>query len=99
MLTLIKAMFKSNKQPAQTAEHTYDLLRNRSSAEIAARLLRRAELHEASAQPYLQRCTSLDRVAADVIQRAEEAHMSPQELAQWLDNRNLCLRLLREGKN
>ncbi len=96
MLALIKAMFKSNTQPAQTAEQSYNLLQDRSSAEIAARLLRRAELFEAQGDAFLKRCAALDKVAAENIRRLEN---EKGVMSEWLDRRDLCLRLLREGKN
>lgn len=69
-----------------------DLLQQHS-AEIAARLLRKAELmREGNVQHKLD---------AELLEAAAD-HMRKSVLdgaSEWLDRRDLCLRLLREGKN
>lgn len=90
-----KAWFSTPKQ--QTPEEAERLLLHRSTAEIAARLLRRAEIHATSPHHYLRRCAALDRVAAENMRRLELS--SGRDIMDWLDRRDLCLRLLREGKN
>lgn len=85
------------RKTPQTPEELEQLLSDRSTAEIAARLLRRAELHDQSDR-YLRRCSSLDRVAAENIRRLE-LRANPGGISQWMERRDLCLRLLREGQN
>lgn len=85
-------------KPAQSAEESFSLLQHRESAEIAARLLRRAELFENSGQEYLKRCAALDKVAAENM-RLLVLRDPTEQIGTWLDKRDLCLRLLREGKN
>jgi hypothetical protein len=80
----------------KTPEQVEDMLWNRSTAEIAARLLRRAELHRKGGD-YLRMCAVLDRVAADNILKLES--QDGKCMGAWLERRDLCLRLLREGKN
>lgn len=96
-LTLIRALFAHKpKRVEQTPENAYQLLHTRSTAEIAARLLRRAELHY-GATPYLQMCASLDKVAAENMMRLEQ--QAGTDMVEWRTRRDMCLRLLREGKN
>jgi hypothetical protein len=84
--------------PVQTVQEMHQLLKDRSSAEIAARLLRRAELFESGSDDFLKRCAALDRVAAERIHRVT-LNDPTQDVSKWLDARDLCLRLLREGSN
>ena len=84
------------KAPNQSPEEIERLLNNRTSAEIAARLLRRAELH-GNSDDYHRRCAVLDRVAAEQIRKLES--MTSADLGAWDDRRDMCLRLLREGTN
>jgi hypothetical protein len=95
----MKSWFKGWFKPThiQTPEEAEHLLSHRSTAEIAARLLRRAELHGGHNSHYLRRCAALDRVAAENMRRLELS--SGRDICEWLDRRDLCLRLLREGKN
>ena len=96
-LTQIRALFASKpKRVEQTPAQAEHLLQDRSTAEIAARLLRRAELHE-QGNAYLQRCAVLDRVAAENMRRL--VRDAGGDMAEWVERRDLCLRLLREGKN
>lgn len=83
------------KPQMQSCEEVERLLCDRSTAEIAARLLRRAELHAACDQAYLKRCSALDKVAAENIRKLEG--QNNKCMSEWLDRRDLCLRLLREG--
>lgn len=99
MLNRIKARFKSRTPPTQTAEQAYDLLCNRSSAEIAARLLRRAELFENSKDDFLKRCTALDKVAAEQMERLVGLANPYKDIQPWRDARDNCLNNLREGTN
>jgi hypothetical protein len=85
-------------KPRQSAEEAFSLLQHRSSAEIAARLLRRAELFERSHDNFLKKCAALDKVAAENM-RQLVLNDANQQIGEWLDKRDLCLRLLREGKN
>ena len=94
----MKNWFKSwfATAPTHTCEQAELLLQDRSTAEIAARLMRRAELHD-EGNAYLQRCAVLDRVAADNMRRlVRDAGM---DIPEWVERRDLCLRLLREDKN
>lgn len=85
-------------KPVQSAEEAFSLLQHRSSAEIAARLLRRADVFERSHDNFLKRCAALDKVAAETM-RQLVLNDPNQQIGEWLDQRDLCLRLLREGKN
>jgi hypothetical protein len=95
----MKSWFKGwfSQPNTQTPEEVEHLLWNRSTAEISARLLRRAELHAKCSDAYLRRCAALDRVAAENLRRLELK--TGTHMGEWLDRRDLCLRLLREGKN
>lgn len=98
-LAQIRALFSSKpKRVEQTPAQLEHLLRDRSTAEIVARLLRRAELHLApGADSYLPRCSALDCVAAENMMRLEQK--AGTDMVEWRGRRDLCLRLLREGKN
>ena len=95
----MKSWFKGwlSTTPKQTPEEIERLLSGRSTAEIAARLLRRAELHVQDGRAYLVQCAVLDRIGAENIRKLEAK--SSSDLGAWLERRDLCLRLLREGKN
>ncbi len=97
MFKKIKGWF--TKRPVPNAQETYHLLKDRSSAEIAARLVRRAAMFEESGDEFLQRCAALDKVAADTIAKMQADKKDPDAWRQWLAERDLCLRLLAEGKN
>lgn len=90
-------MFPLSHQPEQSPQEIERLLWDRSTAEIAARLLRRAELHDQDGRHYLRRCAALDRVAAHKIQQLEQ--QAGSDMANWQQRRDTCLRLLREGHN
>jgi uncharacterized alpha-E superfamily protein len=96
MSALLRALFPAPRKQAQTPAEAEHLLLDRSTAEIAARLLRRAELHD-KGNDYLRRCAALDRVAAENMRRLELR--AGTDMGEWLERRDLCLRLLREGKN
>jgi hypothetical protein len=72
-------------------------LSGRGNAEIAARLLRRAELHDDS-NAYLARCSTLDRIAAHRILDLERrlALVEKRDAQQVTDQVETMLRILRE---
>lgn len=93
MKSWFKTWWPARKQ-AQTPEEAELLLMDRGTAEIAARLLRRAELHD-KGNHYLRACAALDRVAAENIRRLELK--AGTDMGVWQDRRYRCLCLLREG--
>jgi hypothetical protein len=81
-------------RPQQTMEEVESLLSNRSSAEIAARLLDRARM---IAGTQMERYGALDRVAAEKIRGLEQERGT--NMREWQERCNRCLCLLQEGKN
>ena len=97
MFKNITNWFKSHKRPVPNASETYNLLKDRSSAEIAARLTRRAAMFEESGDEFLKRCAALDKVAADTIAKMQADKNDPDAWRRWIADRELCVRLLAEG--
>ena len=97
MFKKIKGWF--TKRPVPNAQETYHLLKDRSSAEIVARLMRRATMFAETDDEFLKRCAALDKVAAETITQMQADKKDPDAWRQWLAERDLCLRLLAEGKN
>lgn len=99
MFEKIKNWFRPKASPSLTElSRLSDLevkLASRCTAEIAARLLRRAELHDKE-NTYLRACSVLDRVAAENIRTLEG--QNGKCMGDWLARRDMCLRLLREVK-
>lgn len=74
--------------PPESPEQLYDLLRDRSSTEIAARLLNRAEILDRSPRRFLRRCAVLDRVAAEHIERLVMQANPGQDITPWREARD-----------
>lgn len=83
----------------QTPEEAYRLLKERNSAEIAARLLVRAVHYELSGRDWLRRAGALDRVAAEQIERLIGLANPDKDITPWIKLRNGCMdQLLAEMK-
>lgn len=69
-LGLIRALMSGHRRNVEDNETLERKLRTRCNAEIAARLMRRAEVHEERGG-YPARCSPMDRVAAERIRDLE----------------------------
>jgi hypothetical protein len=70
-------------QPIKSNEEIYLELKDRSSAEIAGRLLSRAEIYEQYPQVHLHRIAVLDRIAAERIERLVAMLNPEKDIAYW----------------
>lgn len=87
-----------NPPPPESNESVRDKLMDRSSAEIAARLINRARLHEEQGG-YASRCSPLDLVAAERIMALEEELIACKDGMSMIRARVACmLEILRRPK-
>ena len=91
-----EGLMKSGPCQHGSAQDLYLMLRDRNSAEIAARLLRRSELFGEDKNPFLNRCAALDQAAADQISRLVALANPAQDIQPWLSVRDRMLDQLRE---
>jgi hypothetical protein len=59
--------FLEGRPSGESYSSILEKMQNRCNIEIAARMTRRAEIHENSKDDYLKRCAALDRVSAQRI--------------------------------
>lgn len=90
-------MWSKNAITPQLIDQERLRLRTRCNAEIVARMLRRAEIHDKS-NLYLARCATLDRIAADRILDLERrlALAEKRDANQVSDQAHKFLAILRQ---
>jgi hypothetical protein len=86
-------------QPIKSNEEIYLKLKDCSSAEIAARLLFRAEIYEQYPEVHLHRIAVLDRLAAEQIERLVAKLNPDTDITPWRKVRDNFLIFFRKQRD
>lgn len=79
---------KLEDTPQETPEQIYNMLKDRSSMEISARLLSRAAFLESDGREASRKFAVLDRIAAAQIERLVGLANPGKDIAPWRDLRD-----------